>query len=173
MIMQTIFAASESPEGIAALGLDPLAFGAQLLTFAVLFFVLKKFALKGIVAKLEERRVTINKGVDLGLEMQASKEKLDTETQAITKKAREQADLIIAEAHEEHGRIVGAAATDAERRAEEIIRTAENRTAEDMANARAQIKAELSDLATAIAAKAVDMKMDSKIDAEYIKKAMI
>ena len=49
----------------------PLAILAQAATFLVLFFVIKKFALDGIVSTLEKRRKTIDDGVRLGREISA------------------------------------------------------------------------------------------------------
>jgi F0F1-type ATP synthase membrane subunit b/b' len=74
------FAATEeaTPEGgLAVLGINPVAFMLQLITFLILFFILRKFAFNKIIKLLEERRLTIDKGVDLGREMTAQKQQLD------------------------------------------------------------------------------------------------
>jgi len=64
--------AAESSEGIGALGLSLPAIIASLITFTVLFFVVKKYALSGIVANLEKREKDINRGLHLTAERDKS-----------------------------------------------------------------------------------------------------
>jgi len=96
MHLLNIFAAEEEAGGISALGLDPLAILAQAITFLLLFWILKKFALTKIVDTLEKRRKTIDEGVELGLKMAEEQEKLNAKIEEKLAQARVEADKIIA-----------------------------------------------------------------------------
>jgi F-type H+-transporting ATPase subunit b len=171
-----ILAAAEESEGIAALGLDPIALGAQAVTFLVLFWVIKKYALSGIVKNLEKRHNDINRGLHLTAEMDKAKAELDERVEMALKKARKESDTIIAEARTESGKIIQAAEESANRRAEEIIRVAEGKIERDIAEARDGLKKEMSGLITeateAILGQKLDASGDRKLVEDYLKEAM-
>jgi F-type H+-transporting ATPase subunit b len=170
ILLHTILANTTEPEGIAALGIDPLAIVAGLITFSVFFWVVNRFALKGMVAKLEERRVTINKGVDLGVEMEAAKAELDTKVEELLRAARKEADSIIAEAHSEHGKIVAEASYAASKLADDILKSAENHVAAELSKARALLRSEVAELVSHVSGLVLHEKLDSTADKEFIKR---
>src|SRR3990167_9562671 len=98
--------AAEESGGISALGIDPLAILAQGVTFLLLFWVIKRFALGKIVDTLEKRRKTINDGITLGEEMAVEKEKLAEAVEQAMAKARTESGKIIASAGEETVRML-------------------------------------------------------------------
>lgn len=169
----TVFGqAHEEAQGIAALGIDPLAILAQAVTFLVLFFILKKFALKGIVDTLEKRRKTIDDGVRLGVEMEAEKAKLDEQVEALLQKARTNADTIIAQAHEESGAIVKEAEETALAKAETMLKDAEAKIDEEVINARKALQQETLELVADATEKIIQTKLDAKSDSSLIEKAL-
>ena len=176
MNMLGILAAGEELEGIAALGLDPIAIGAQLVTFLVLFFIVKKYALTGIIKNLEKRHNDINRGLHLTAELDKQKEELNEVVEKALAKARSEADGIIAEARTESGKIVQNAEESANRRAEDIIRVAEGKIERDIAEARAGLKNEMAHLITeateAILNEKLDAGSDRKLVENYLKEAM-
>jgi F-type H+-transporting ATPase subunit b len=99
------FAAAEV-EGIAALGIDPLAILAQTVTFLTLFYVVKKFALDKIVAALQQRHQKIDDGVRLGYKMEKELARLEDRIDQELQSARADADKIIKEAHQSAGGII-------------------------------------------------------------------
>ncbi len=163
-------------EGIAALGIDPIAIGAQLLTFLVLFIVVKKFALSGIVKNLQKRHEDINRGLHLTAEMDKQKAELDARVEDALKAARKEADLIIADAHAETGKMVQAAEEKANSRADEILRAAEGKIERDITEARNGLKKEMAGLITeateAILGTKLDAGADRKLVEDYLKGAM-
>src|SRR5690349_4409940 len=90
--------AAESTGGVAALGINLKALILQVITFLIVFWLLKRFALTKIVQTLEERRQKIDEGVTLGREMEAEKAKLQDQVKASLQEARSEADKIIAQA---------------------------------------------------------------------------
>src|SRR6476620_7933863 len=98
-----IFAAAE--EG-GILGLNKGDFIIQIITFILVFAILKKFAFNRIVAMLDKRYKVIDEGVRHGLEMQKERERLEKETAKIVREARHSADEIIGDAQKEAREIV-------------------------------------------------------------------
>jgi F-type H+-transporting ATPase subunit b len=170
-ILQT-FGAAESPQGIAALGIDPLAILAQAGTFLVLFFIIKKFALDKIVSTLEERRKTIDDGVRLGREMEAEKERLSDEISQELHKARAEADDIIAQSREEAGVIVREAQEAALRKTEAMLEDAHAKIEEDILKARVGLQKEIMELVADATAVIAEEKIDAKKDATMIERAL-
>lgn len=163
-------AAEESSEGIAALGLDPFALLAQAITFLVLFWVIKKYALTGIVKNLEKRHNDINRGLHLTAQMDKAKAELETEVEKTLAKARKEADVIIAEARAESGKVIQAAEESANRRAEEIMRAAEGKIEREIAEARNGLKAEMAGLITEASEAILQQKLDAGADRKLIEK---
>lgn len=163
-------------EGIAALGLSPVAIGAQLLTFLVLFIVVKKFALEGIVKNLQKRHDDINRGLHLTAELDKEKADLDVRVEQALKAARKEADAIIAEAHVETNKMIQAAEEKAGLKADEIIKAAEGKIERDIVEARNGLKKEMAELITdateAILNQKLDASADRKLVEAYLKGAM-
>lgn len=169
----TVFGATgEEPQGIAALGIDPLAILAQAATFLVLFWVIKKFALDKIVATLEKRRQTIDDGVRLGREMEAEKERLDEKVAAALQKARAEADKVIAQGHEEAGEIISKAEADATRKVDAMLTDAHARIDEDIEKARANLEQEMRNLVAEATEMILEEKLDAKKDASLLSRAL-
>lgn len=164
--------AGEEATGIAALGIDPLAILAQAGTFLVLFLVLKKFALKGIVESLEKRRKTIDDGVRLGLEMEAEKAKLDEQVDKVLHKARDEADKIIAQAHEESGVIIKNAEDKAAEKVDGMIADGRNKIEAEVVNARKTLQQETLQLVANATEVIINEKLNASKDAKLIEKAL-
>jgi F-type H+-transporting ATPase subunit b len=172
----TILAATEGhaeeATGIGALGLDPLAILAQAVTFLVLFWVVKKFALDKIVQSLEDRRKTIDKGVRLGLEMQEEKDRLDQSVEKELHKARLEADKILAGAHEEAGNIIGRAEDAAGTKVEALIADAHSRIEDDVRKAKKELEQEVVSLVADATEAIIGEKLDAKKDEALIKRML-
>jgi F-type H+-transporting ATPase subunit b len=169
-------AAEEEAEGIAALGLDPIAIGAQLVTFLLLFWVIKKFALQGIVNNLQKRHDDINRGLHLTAELDKQKAELDERVEELLRAARKDANKVIVEAQTESSKIIQAAEQTAGKKAEEIIASAEAKIERDIAEARKGLRTEMAGLVTeateTILGQKLDATSDRKLVEDYLKGAM-
>jgi F-type H+-transporting ATPase subunit b len=174
--LPTLFAATEAAaeeaEGIAALGLDPLAILAQAFTFIVLFYIVKKYALDGIVKTLEDRRKTINDGVSLGFTLREEREKLADTVDKELAKARKAADGILSDANKEAGSIVRAAQDEASTKVEGMISDAHVRIADDIVKAKNELKGEVTNLVAEATGAVLGEKLDSKKDQDLIKRML-
>lgn len=164
--------AAAEPAGIAALGLDPLAILAQAGTFLILFWVVKKFALNGIVSTLEERRKTIDKGVRLGQKMEAEQSKLEEKIDEELRRARADADKILAGANREAGEVVRAAEASAAEKVEQMIKDAHAKIDEDMKAARKGLEKDIRALIAEATEVIIDEKLDQQKDDALIKRAL-
>ena len=161
--------AAES-EGIGALGLSLPSIIASAITFLVLFWVIKKFALDGIVANLEKRETDINRGLHLTAEMDKKSAELDASVEKALKAARKEGDLIIAEAHAETGKMIQAAEEKANHKADEILRAAEGKIERDIVEARNGLKTEMAGLITDATEAILTEKLDSGADRKLVEK---
>lgn len=168
----TILGNTEEPQGIAALGIDPLAILAQAVTFLVLFFVIKKFALDKIVATLETRRKTIDDGVRLGREMEAEKERLDEKVAEVLQKARTEADKVIVGGHEEATEIMKQAEASASQKVDAMLSDAHAKIDEDIENARVGLEQEMRILIAEATEAILEEKLDAKKDASLLSRAL-
>lgn len=168
--------AAETSEGIGALGLSPAAILSSAITFLVLFFVIKKFALDGIVANLEKREKDINRGLHLTAEMDKKSAELEMTVEKTLKAARADADAIIAEAKVETGKMIQEAEEKANSKADEILRAAEGKIERDIVEARQGLKAEMAGLITeateAILNQKLDAAGDRKLVEDYLKESL-
>ncbi len=167
-----IIAAAEEPQGISALGIDPWALLAQAVTFLILFWVIKRFALDKIVNTLEDRRKTINKGVLLGMKMEKEKEALDEKVEQLLHEARLESDKIIAGGHREAGEIIKAAEEAATRKASALIEDAHNRIDEDIQRAKNELRSEMVHLVADTTEAVIGEKIDSKKDRELVERLL-
>jgi F-type H+-transporting ATPase subunit b len=175
-IMAAAEGAKETSEGIGALGLSLPAIIASTITFLVLFYVVKKFALSSIVANLEKRENDISRGLHLTAEMDKKAAELEATVEKTLKAARTDADAIISEAKVETGKMIQEAEEKANNKADEILRAAEGKIVNDIAVARAGLKTEMAGLITeateAILGQKLDEKSDRKLVEDYLKEAM-
>lgn len=175
MINPLVLLASEAAaekEGIAVLGIDPRSILLQAGTFLLLFLIVRKFALPGIVKTLEDRRKTIDQGVDLGIEMQKAKEQFDDELKGMQREARKQADEIISVARVEASNIIKESEAVAVQKADGILEEAEKKIGQEMDAARHALRGEMLALVSEATEVIIGEKVDAKKDASLIERAL-
>lgn len=168
----TTFAAESSGSGLSALGVDGRAFLIQLITFVLVFWVLKRYAFAPILKVLQERRETIESGVKLGEEMQRERAKLDNEIEKKLHEARQEADEIIAGANDTSRQAIREAEDKAREKAAGILESAEARIAQETARARKQLEKEVVGLISEATEAIIEEKVDAKKDAALIERAL-
>ena|SRR3989344_917327 len=172
MHLLNIFAAEEEAGGISALGLDPLAILAQAITFLLLFWILKKFALTKIVDTLEKRRKTIDEGVELGLKMAEEQEKLNAKIEEKLAQARVEADKIIAAGNQEAGELIKEAEAKASVKFEAMLADAQGHIEEDVKRAKLALEQELLELVARATELVIDEKLTTEKDGQLIKRSL-
>ncbi len=154
------------------LGFSIGAFVIQLITFILVFALLKKFAFDKIVKMLDARHNTIDEGVRHGLEMQKEREKVAHETEKAVRDARHRADEIISDAHKEGRDMVRQAEKAAHQKSEALLADAEARVNEEASQAKRKLERDLVGLVSEATEAVVGEKVDASKDAELIDKAL-
>ncbi len=155
-----------------ALGINGKILLAQFVNFAVLIFVLWKFAYTPILNFLEERRKKIEEGVK-------NSELAVTRLAEIAEKEKE----VIIEAKKEALNILNEAKDNAEKRGNELIKKAQEEASSVIVKEREKFNQEkieafkemrnsLSELVVLAVEKVIDEKMSPEKDADIIKKAL-
>lgn len=168
----TTFAAESAESSGGILGFSVQAFVIQLITFILVFMLLKKFAFKPIVTMLEKRRQTIEDGVLLGEKMEKRMKNLESESEKVIREARHEADRIIANAHKESREIAHKAEKSAKAKTDAMLKEARQQIGEDAEQARRGLEKDIVSLVSEATEAVVHEKVDAKKDSELIDNAL-
>lgn len=172
----TQFASSTTPAedagGIAALGLDLEAFIVQLITFVIVFYILKKYVFGYIVNILDKRQKVIEQGVQSAKDMTAQKEELDVEVAKLKSVARGAADEILTQSHSQAEEIITKAGQTAEAKADKMLVDAKKKIEEETEQARRGLKSEIVALVVGTTEKLIGAKVDVEKDKAIIDQAL-
>src|ERR1700752_2130284 len=125
----------------------------MLVTFAIIFFILKKFAWKPILNMIKEREQGIEKALKSADEAMETMRELKAGNEKILAEARNEKDNILKDARETKDAIIAEAKTKAKQEADKLVAQArETINAEKMA-AIAELKAQVATLSIDIAEK--------------------
>jgi F-type H+-transporting ATPase subunit b len=167
-----VFAAEESAGGLASLGVDFKALILQILTFVLVFVLLKKFAFDKIVKMLDERRETIDQGVELGQQMAEEKARLDEQVDIVLQKARSEADKIITAGHQDAADLLKEAEERAAKKADSLLTDARMRIDEDIKAARKSLEKETALLVAQATEAVIGERLDQSKDSKLIERAL-
>lgn len=163
---------AEEATGIAALGINGKAFLVQLITFLLVYLVLKRWVFKPVVGYLDEREKTIERGVKLTSELANQKDELDREAIEIRRAARKEADQIVSDAHAQSAAMVKEAEEAAAVKAAAIMTDAEKKIVEERSRMRRSLEKEVVDLVIEATEKVAHQKLDAKKDSALIDSAL-
>lgn len=167
-----IFASSSTSSGIGALGFSLSSFLIQIISFIIIFLILKKFAFKPMLKILKERSDLINDGITLGETMKKQKSELEKTVEDELHKTRAQADKIISDAHNKSKEMVLFAENEAIKKAELVAKEAKLTIEREAALTKEKLKSELVGLVSEATEAIIGKKIDSKSDGELIDKAL-
>ena len=170
MLVSYFAAAEGSGEGI--LGFSPKIFIFQLITFLLVFLILKKFAFNRIISVLEKRRIAIEKGVALGEKMEKRQAQIELEAEKIIREARQDADKIIDNANKESRELISNAEKSAKHKADLIIKEADVKIGEEAERAKRAVEKDIVGLVSEATEAVVHEKVDAKKDAVIIDKVL-
>lgn len=170
-MIHLLFAAESADSGLP-LGLSLQAFIVQLITFILIFFILKKFAFDPIVRLLDQRFKVIDDGVKLGQKMEKEQAKLEQTKEEIIRESRHEADKIIATAHKEAREVARESEKAAARKTETMIADAEVRINEESERAKRKLEKDIVGLVSEATEAIVGEKVDPKKDAAIIDKIL-
>ena len=157
-------------ELLGNLGINGKLFIAQLINFAILFFVLKKFAFKPLLKVLDERKNKIEKGLKDAEKAGEKLEKISAKEKKVLDKANKKATKILLEAEEkaENNRAEAVKKTEAE--IEELMKKAERKIQEKKEQMLQDLKKDVAGLVVQATEKVLDEKIDGDKDRELIER---
>lgn len=172
--MVHMYFAAETADGspLAALGVDVRSLVFQLITFLLVFLILKRFAFKPITKMLAERRKVIEDGVKMGQRMEKERANLDSEIVKVMRDARTEADKIIGNAQKEAREIIREAEKVGQRKVDTMISDATGRIDEETEQAKRRLEKEIVELISEATETIVEEKVDPEKDAKLIEKAL-
>ena len=143
----------------SALGLDLRIFIAQLINFAVLVFVLYRFAYNPILKILEERREKIKRGLDDAEASAKALAEAAEEKKRIIAAANKEAEVMTARAKEFADKKAEGIFAEAQRKAEQLVKHATQHGEEIKIQARKESDAEIAKAAVLAAEKILTEKV--------------
>ena len=170
------FAITEGPSGISALGIDPLAILAQGVTFLVLFFVIKKFALSKILLAMQRRRETIEASLQVAADLEQKQAELEMRIAKMLHEARTEAEDIVRKAGVEALERSKTTEATAKRRAEDLLRENDIRITHEILKAKRELKGEMADLVSdatgAVLRESLSSTHERKLIEMYLKEVL-
>ena len=167
-----VLVAAESSGGLSALGLNWTGLIFQLINFAILFWVLKRYAFPPILRLLERRRAQIAAGLQSAAQAQEELTQAEAERQKVMAAARAEATALVEAARTEAQREASRIAADAAAAAQATVATAERRISQREQTARAELMGELGSIVAAATASVTRDELTPKADAAVVKRAL-
>ncbi|MBM3444394.1 MAG: F0F1 ATP synthase subunit B [Bacteroidetes bacterium] len=141
-----------------------------LIAFAIVFYVLRKYAWKIILQSLDEREKGIAESLDSAKKVKAEMALLKSENEALMAKAREERAQMLKEAKETKERIVNEAKDQAKAEAAKIIADAQSAIHSQKMAALTDVKNQIGTMVIEVAEKVIRKQLENKSEQErYIK----
>lgn len=132
------------------------------ISFAVLFFLLKKFAWKPIVGTVNEREKSIREALTSAEKARLEMQNLQADNERILKEARVERESMLKEARDLKNKMIADAKEEAQTQANKLISQAQAAIESEKNAAMAELKSHVAGLAVDIAEKVVREELSSK-----------
>lgn len=160
--------ASNVPPFVGTLGLNAKLFIAQLINFAVIVFVLKKWAYGPLVRMMDERSATIAEGIANAKRAEESVRRTEEDRAAIVLEAKKEGKQVMDAARAAGDERKQAMVTEAKEEVEKIVRDAKTAIARERETMVAEVRAHVADLVVTAAERILTEKLDEKKDKKLI-----
>jgi F-type H+-transporting ATPase subunit b len=162
-----------STGGISALGIDGPALLYQIINFALLFFLLKRFAFPPIMHMLEQRRQTIEESLKTAEAIEERDQQLRREHAALLKSAQDASGKILADARSESEVLLKEAENKSRFQREQLMADAETMIQARAEEVRSELRREAGHLIAEATKKIIGEKIDEKHDNVLIESALM
>lgn len=132
------------------------------ISFAILFFVLKKFAWKPIVGTVNNREQSIREALASAEAAKREMENLTADNERILKEARVEREAMMKEAREIKAKMIADAKDEAKSQADKLIASAQAAIETEKKSAIAELKNQVASLSVDIAEKVVRNELSDK-----------
>ncbi|MCI2098661.1 MAG: F0F1 ATP synthase subunit B [Succiniclasticum sp.] len=145
-------------------------FFAQILNFLILLFILAKFAYKPLMKVLDERRARVANDLETAEKTRVEAEALKEQYSKQLAEARTEATAIIDKANKAGQKVHDDYVAQAQAEKDQMMAAAKQNIANEKDQAMTDVRAQVIALATEIAGKVVDQKLNSAADQELVAK---
>lgn len=145
-------------------------FFAQILNFLILLFILAKFAYKPLMKVLDERRARVANDLETAEKTRVEVEALKEQYSKQLAEARTEATAIIDKANKAGQKVHDDYVAQAQAEKDQMMAAAKQNIANEKDQAMTDVRAQVIALATEIAGKVVDQKLNSAADQELVAK---
>jgi F-type H+-transporting ATPase subunit b len=128
-------------------GINWVLLSAQIVNFLIIFYILKRFAYKPILALLKNRELTIKKGLDDAEEARKLLEQATEKERDMLKKAQSETRKLLEEAKKERAEVLKNAEVHAKQQADAILKEAKEQIAFETQEAEKRLSSHVSQLA--------------------------
>jgi F-type H+-transporting ATPase subunit b len=160
-------------EILAKLGIEWKLLLAQGVNFAILFFVLKRYAYKPMLDFLATRTERIEQGIKDAEQAKQSLVAIAEEEKTILKQAREEAKKLIMDAEQEAKDRASKRELEAEAKIKQLLTENDKKLAEDREKMFRDVRTEVVDLVTSSVEKVLLEKVDNTKDRELIERFVV
>lgn len=140
----------------------------QLITFIIFVWFTRKFVWAPIITALDERRTTIADGLAAADKGQAAQAEGEIQASKLVDQAKDQAAQILTKAEKRGSDIVAEAKEDATIKGDQIKQSARAEIETEVSKAKESLRAQVSELAVAGAAKILNREVDAKAHSELL-----
>lgn len=163
---------AQASGGIGAFNLNLKSFLFQLITFALVLLVLKRWVLPPLMKTMENRRLALEQSLADAKATEEALASAESRAEQIISRARAAADEVLVEARKTAEGIIASAETAASERAALIIKDAEARLDQERQALRTQLRAELAELVALATEKILRKKLDEQADRVLIEQSL-
>lgn len=132
------------------------------ITFLILFFLLKKFAWKPILGAVHDRETSIKSALDSAEAARREMENLQADNERILQEARVERDALLKDARSMKDKMISDATAEAQAKADQIIKNAQIAIQSEKQSALAELKSQVGKLSVEIAEKVVREELSNK-----------
>jgi F-type H+-transporting ATPase subunit b len=147
---------------LGSFGINPIAFISQLVSFAIVFFILWRFGFPAIQGTLDKRQAVIREGVENAEQAKRELQEANARSEQILLEARRQAQETIAQATKAAEREAARIQEEAQARLHQMEQQQIARIKQEAAQAREQLSRLVVNLSISAAAKVISKSVDTK-----------
>ena len=153
-------------------GLDPFLFGAQVINFLIIFYLLKRFLYKPVLEVLRKRENEIREGLKQAEEGRILYEKTVEKEKEILRRAREDGKKMIDEAKNQAITLAAKIEEDSKKHAERIIESAREQIGIETKEAEKRLTVKVSELSFDFLSRSLKEMFSEKEQKEVLEKAL-
>jgi F-type H+-transporting ATPase subunit b len=157
---------------LATIGFDWRVALANLISFLIIYWLLKRYAFKPMARIIKERQDKIRSGLDNADKAEETLRQAEDQEKGIVKDAKKEAHGIVMSATDQGKNIVDEATTQADKKAKDIVDQAHKQIDIDREAMQSEVHSYAADVVVRGLEKILSKEFDAKQNEEYSKKAI-